>query len=205
MGLELPAPAFAAATLAVTVVPAAAATAATPAAFEAAEVAVTAAAAAATASTTVAAAAEATTAAAGTATAEAATTAAKAARATAAETAAATREAARLGLEAIAAVDGTVSARLEWHLRFFPTRCANRIEQLARGPAIAAAEPTCVTILLFLQPAAVGTTPRLPGEPLGCMELLFTRCEHERLAAIAADERLVGVRHPIDLLDLTKL
>jgi hypothetical protein len=34
---------------------------------------------------------------------------------------------------------------------------------------------------------------------------LFTRGERERLAAIAADERLVGVRHPMDLLDLTKL
>jgi hypothetical protein len=33
------------------------------------------------------------------------------------------------------------------------------------------------------------------------MELLFTCGERERLAAIAADERLVGIRHPIDLLD----
>ncbi len=51
-------------------------------------------------------------------------------------------------------------------------------------------------------PAAVGAAPGLTRKALRRMELLLTRGEHERLAAVAADERLVGVRHPMTLLKL---
>ena len=207
MGSELPAPALAAAALAVAVVPAAAAAAATPAAVKATEVAAEATTAASAAG---AAAVAVTTAAAGTA-AEATTTgaAATAAEATAtsgapaAEATAAAGERARLGLEAVTAVDRAVATGFERYLGFLAAGSACCVKELPRRPAVSTAEraTTRFAILLLLQPPAIRTTPGLPRKSLRSMKLLFTRGEHERLAAIAADERLVGVRHPIDLLD----
>lgn len=206
MGSELPAPALAAAALAVAVVPAAAAAAATPAAVKATEVAETATAASAAGAAAVAV----TTAAAGTA-AEATTTgaAATAAEATAtsgapaAEATAAAGERARLGLEAVTAVDRAVATGFERYLGFLAAGSACCVKELPRRPAVSTAEraTTRFAILLLLQPPAIRTTPGFPRKSLRSMKLLFTRGEHERLAAIAADERLVGVRHPIDLLD----
>ena len=208
MGSELPAPALAAAALAVAVVPAAAAAAATPAAVKATEVAAeattaaSAAGAAAVAVTTAAAgtAAEATTAGAATATtAEATAT----TGASATETTAAAGERSRLGLEAVTAVDRAVATGFERYLGFLAAGSACCVKKLPRRPAVSTAEraTTRFAILLLLQPPAIRTTPGLPRKSLRSMKLLFTRGEHERLAAIAADERLVGVRHPIDLLD----
>lgn len=206
MGSELPAPALAAAALAVAVVPAAAAAAATPAAVKATEVAETTPAATAAGAAAVAV----TTAAAGTA-AEATTTgaAATAAEATAtsgapaAEATAAAGERARLGLEAVTAVDRAVATGFERYLGFLAAGSACCVKELPRRPAVSTAEraTTRFAILLLLQPPAIRTTPGFPRKSLRSMKLLFTRGEHERLAAIAADERLVGVRHPIDLLD----
>jgi len=205
-GIELPATALAAAALAVAVVPAAAATAAAPAAIEAAEVAET----TTTASAAGAAAVAVSTAAAGTAAesttagAAAATTAEAAATgAPAAETTAAARKRARLGLEAVTAVDRAVATGFERYLGFLAAGSACCVKELPRRPAVSTAEraTTRFAILLLLQPPAIRTTPGFPRKSLRSMKLLFTRGEHERLAAIAADERLVGVRHPIDLLD----
>lgn len=200
--LDLPAPALAAAAFAVAVVPAAAAATATPAAVEATEVAEATTAASPTGAATIAVA----TATAGTAaeatTAGAAT--AATAESTAATRAAATeaRERARLWLEAVTAVDRAVATGFEGDFRFLAARGAGRVKELPRRPAVTTAErATRFAILLLLQPPAIRTTPGLPRKSLRSMKLLFTRGEHERLAAIAADERLVGVRHPIDLLD----
>jgi hypothetical protein len=206
----LPAPALAAAAFAVAVVPAAAATAgAATATFETAAAkaaiesaaAATAAAVSATAAAAIAIAAAPASAEAASAGTAAATKTAATTRAAAAETAAAAGEAARLRLEAVAAVDGPITPRFEGNLRFFSTRCACRIEQLARRTIGVESAAPAFTVLLLLQPPAVWTPPRLPRETLAGMKLLFTRGEHERLAAIAANERLVGVRHPMDLLD----
>lgn len=208
MGSELPAPALAAAALAVAVVPAAAAAAATPAAVKATEVAettpaATAAGAAAVAVTTAAAgtAAEATTT--GAATAATAAEATATSGASAAEATAAAGERARLGLEAVTAVDRAVATGFERYLGFLAAGSACCVKELPRRPAVSTAEraTTRFAILLLLQPPAIRTTPGFPRKSLRSMKLLFTRGEHERLAAIAADERLVGVRHPIDLLD----
>lgn len=166
----LPAPAFAASAFAVAVVPAA--TAATRAAASAFEAAAEAAAAETTAAAVTTAATAIAVAAATTASAEAAASAAASAKAatttgaTAAEAAtAASAQRTRLGLEAIAAVDRAITSWFEGDLRFFSARCACRIEQLSRWTTIAAGESSTITILLLLQPAAVGTTPRFPCEP----------------------------------------
>lgn len=107
-----------------------------------------------------------------------------------------------LRLEAVATVDRAVATGFKGDLRFFATGGAYSVEKLPRGPAVTTAErATSVAILLLLQPTAVRTAPGFPRETFRSMKFLFTRGEHERLAAITADERLVGVRHPIDLLD----
>jgi len=173
----LPAPAFAAAFFTVPVVPAAPATAAAATAAEATveataaaeaaaptatvPVAATTAAAGASAAAAAAVATATTTAAESTATTTEAAAAATGATATKATTAAA-RERARLGLEAITAVNGTISAGFERNLRFFSARCACGIEQLTWWPAVAKAG--IPTLLLLLQSAAVWTTPRFPSE-----------------------------------------
>lgn len=117
-------------------------------------------------------------------------------------TTAATREGARLGLEAVTAVHRTIATWLEWNFGLFAARCAGRIEHLpwrtAIGESAAFTSAHCALPCL----AAVRTAPGLTRKALRRMKLLFTRGEHERLAAVAADERLVGVRHPMTLLKL---
>ena len=160
------------------------------------------------------------TAAAAAAAAEAATAAATAAATTAAEAAAAaatavpaattakaaaaatTREGARLRLEAIAAVHRTVATGLEWNLCFFSARCAGGIEQLSRGTPVSESAAFSSAHCALPCPAAVRAAPGLARKALRRMKLLFTSGERERLAAIATDERLVGVRHPMTLLKL---
>lgn len=196
-GSRLPAAALATTTFAIAVVPTATTTtAATPAVKTATEVAEATTAAAAIAATVAV-----TTAAAATkATAGAPTAAEAAGRPSATTTAAGKR--AGLRLEAVAAVDRTVATGFKGNLRFFATGGAYSVEKLPRGPTVTTAErATSVAILLLLQPTAVRTAPGFPRETFRSMKFLFTRGEHERLAAITADERLVGVRHPIDLLD----
>lgn len=168
-------PAAAAATVAATATAGAAAEAAAPAAAVAATAAGTSAVAAATGTATVAA---------------------------GSTTTAATREGARLGLEAVTAVHRTIATWLEWNFGLFAARCAGRIEHLpwrtAIGESAAFTSAHCALPCL----AAVRTAPGLTRKALRRMKLLFTRGEHERLAAVAADERLVGVRHPMTLLNL---
>lgn len=190
------APALAAA---LAVVPAAAAATTAPAASVETEVAAT------TGPATVATAATATAASAAAAVAAATTTVATAA-ATAEAAAAATttaRKRARLRLEAVAAVHRTIATGFEGDLCFFTARCADRIEQLPGRTAIGEAAATFSSAHCALPcPAAVGAAPGLTRKALRRMEFLFTRGERERLAAVAADERLVGVRHPMTLLKL---
>ena len=207
MGFGLPAPALAAAAFAVAIVPAAAATTAAATTFEAATKAASevAAATTATAAAAVTVAAAATTAA----TAEAAGTSAATETAaatggpTTTEPAATARKRPRLRLEAVTAVHRAVATGFKRHLGFLTAGSACCVKELPRRPTVCTAEraTTRFAILLLLQPPAIRTTPGLPRKSLRSMKLLFTRGEHERLAAIAADERLVGVRHPIDLLD----
>lgn len=198
-GSRLPAAAFAATAFAIAVVPTAttatAATAAVETATEVAEATTAAAAIAATvAVTTATAATKATT---------GAPTAAEASgRPSATESTTTAGKRAGLRLEAVAAVDRSVATGFKGNLRFFATGGAYSVEKLPRGPTVTTAErATSVAILLLLQPTAVRTAPGFPRETFRSMKFLFTRGEHERLAAITADERLVGVRHPIDLLD----
>lgn len=198
-GSRLPAAALATTTFAIAVVPTAttatAATAAVETATEVAEATTAAAAIAATvAVTTATAATKATT---------GAPTAAEASgRPSATESTTTAGKRAGLRLEAVAAVDRSVATGFKGNLRFFATGGAYSVEKLPRGPTVTTAErATSVAILLLLQPTAVRTAPGFPRETFRSMKFLFTRGEHERLAAITADERLVGVRHPIDLLD----
>ena len=164
---NLPAPAFAAAAFTVPVIPAAsAATWATPAAFEAAaEAAATAVTTSATAIAIAAATTTATEAALATTAAESASARASATEATAttAEPAATARQGAWLGLEAVTAIHRAITAGFKGNFCFFSARCAGCIEQLPWGTA-PCAETADVAILLLLQPATVGTTPRLPCE-----------------------------------------
>lgn len=180
---------------ALAVVPAAATAATTPAAFESK----IAAAPAGAVTATVAAAARAATEAAA-ATTESATAATAAAKAAA--TATATGKRAGLGLEAVTAVHRTIAAGFERNLGLFAARCAGRIEHLPGRPAIGESAVFTSAHCTLPCPPAVGAAPGLSRKALRRMKLLFTRGEHERLAAIAADERLVGVRHPMTLLEL---
>lgn len=167
-GTVLPAPALAATAFTVPIVPAATAAATATATIEAA-------AKVAAAAVPVAAATETTAAATTTAAAETATAAPAAAETAAATTETTAPAAAKptagarntpgLRLEAVAAIDGTVTPRLERYLGFFPARCARRIEQLPWGPAIAKTAAAHIAILLLLQPPAVWAPPWLPREP----------------------------------------
>lgn len=104
--------------------------------------------------------------------------------------AATTTDRAGLGLEAVAAVDGAVTAGLEGHLGVLAARSAGHAEKLALGPASSAA-----TVGLA-GPAAVGAPTRFVREPLRCMEFLLARGERERRAAVRASDGFVGERHP---------
>ena len=133
---------------------------------------------AAAAATTTAAAA---TAAAAATTAVAATTAAAVATtAAAAPTAAvaATTAGAGLRLEAIVAVDGTITPGLEWDFGFFAAGTAGCAEHFAsaaaEAPAAAAAFRTTTGL------AAGWAPPRLIREPLRCVKFLFARRKRER-------------------------
>jgi len=199
-GSQLPAAALAATAFAIAVVPTAtaatAATAAVETTSEIAEATTTAATIAATVAVTT------TTTAAAKATAGTPTATEASGRPSATETTATAGKRAGLRLEAVAAVDRAVATGFKGDFRFFATGGAYSVEKLPRGPAVTTTKrATGVAILLLLQPTAVRTAPGFPRETFRSMKFLFTRGEHERLAAITADERLVGVRHPIDLLD----
>lgn len=108
-----------------------------------------------------------------------------------------------LGLEAVTAIDRTVAARLEGDFRFLATGSTCGVEHLP-GWTVLESASAATSGLALPQPAAVRTTPRLFGEPLRSMELLLTRGEHKRRSAIAADKRLVGVGHPMTLLNIVE-
>lgn len=108
-----------------------------------------------------------------------------------------------LGLEAVTAIHRTVAARLEGDFCFLATGRTCGIEHLP-GWTVFETTSAATSGLALPQPAAVRTTPRLFGEPLRSMELLLTRGEHKRRSAIAADKRLVGVGHPMTLLNIVE-
>lgn len=102
-----------------------------------------------------------------------------------------------LGLEAVAAVDGAIAARLEGHFRVLAARRAGHGEELAvSATTVAPATTTAAGRIALARAPAVGTTAGLVGEALGLMKFLFTRREGELGSAIGADKRFVGVRHP---------
>jgi hypothetical protein len=111
---------------------------------------------------------------------------------TAAIAAAGTRAGAGLGLEAVAAVDGPVTAGFERDTGFLAAGCTGDGEHLAVRPRAASA----TTGIALAETTAVGTAAGFVGEPLRCMEFLLTRGERESRPAIDAGQFFVGVRHP---------
>jgi len=93
--------------------------------------------------------------------------------------------------EAIAAIDGTISARLEGNLAGLAAGSANGVIHLTAA-AIAAAGA------LLARVAARLAALRLVGKALLSVKLLLTGSKNEFFAAILADECLVVV-HPIPL------
>ncbi len=103
------------------------------------------------------------------------------------------RRAARtLLLEAIAAIDRAVAARLEGHPRLATTAGTRGAEKLALTTWAAAATPHAALHLAGL--AAVGATRGIVGEATAGKELLLTSGEDEVISAVATAERLVGTQ-----------
>lgn len=98
---------------------------------------------------------------------------------------------ARLGLEAVAAVDGAVAAGLKGDASLVAARCARNGEHFAIGPGGAT-----TARFAFAGAAATYATTRLVREALRSMELLLTRSECETRPAVDAGQFFVGVRHP---------
>ena len=141
------------------------------------------------AATASAAATSASTEAASTTSAAAATPATVAAPTTAEATTAAER--AGLRLEALATVDGAVTARLEGYLGVLTARSAGYAEQLPHRTRATGACPA--TLFTLADTPAVRTAARVVGEALGEMKLLLPGRECEFRPAVAASERFVGV------------
>jgi hypothetical protein len=105
-------------------------------------------------------------------------------------------------LEARRAVDGLVTAGLEWHLRLLAAARAGCCEHLARAAACAtttavraiAAAPTAAAIAFGLSGgAAIRATARF-RVAAGGIKILLTAGKNESLTAIAASQVRIG-RH----------
>ena len=95
--------------------------------------------------------------------------------------------------EAIAAVDGTIGARLEGNLAGLSALCADCVKHL-----------TCTVMVgIFTLCAAFLATLRLVGEALLGVKLLLAGSEGEFLSAFLADQGLVCV-HEIPLSVITR-
>ena len=94
-------------------------------------------------------------------------------------------------LEAVAAVDGFVAARLERHTRLAPARRAGgRVHLTRRAIALVPATPAghgCLTRGTALRAARGGVR-----EPATHVELLFAGREHEVTSALATPKCLIG-------------
>lgn len=103
-------------------------------------------------------------------------------------------ERAGLRLEALATIDGAVTARLEGYLGVLTARSAGYAEQLPHRTRATGACPA--TLFTLADTPAVRTAARVVGEALGEMKLLLPGRECEFRPAVAASERFVGVWHP---------
>src|SRR6185295_5130997 len=100
--------------------------------------------------------------------------------------------------ETIAAIDGTVAARLEGHARGLAARGADRVEHLlaAAHAAATAATATAATTAAaggLLGGPARSAPLRLVREPELCEPLLFAGRERERRTTIHTRQLLVAV------------
>lgn len=107
---------------------------------------------------------------------------------------------ARLGLEAVAAVDGTVTTGLEGHLGVLAARGALHVEELACGAA--GTMVGTASRIAAARAAAVRTAAWFVRETLGCVKFLFACREGKACSAIGARQRFVGISQPDDLLNL---
>jgi hypothetical protein len=146
----------------------------------------------------VAAAAATTTAVAAATTSAAATTTTVAAATTATAAAVATTAGAGSGLKAVAAVDRAVTAGLEGDTSVLATGGTGDGEHLA-GASAPTETTTTAAACVAACTAAVRAPARFIGEPLGCVEFLFTSGECEGGPAIAAGKRFVEISQLDDL------
>jgi len=93
----------------------------------------------------------------------------------------------RLGLEAIAAVDGPVAARFERKPRNLAATRADGFKHLARWAIIP-------TLLALTSAPTVGAPFWLSGKAPRCVKFLFASCEYEVCATFDAGDGLVGVQ-----------
>ena len=105
-----------------------------------------------------------------------------------------TTAAARTGLrlEAVVAVDGTVTAGLERHACFLATGTARGAEHFAGTAAHAAGAPAFAAATCG---SAVRATAWLIAEALGLMEFLLAGCEGECCPTVATGKNFVGETH----------
>jgi hypothetical protein len=94
-------------------------------------------------------------------------------------------ESASSGLEALAAVDGTVVVRLEGNLALLAAVGADSVEHLTGG--------SLLTALCLAGIAAITASLGLVGKALLGVELLLAGGENEFASAILADNGLVSV------------
>jgi hypothetical protein len=94
--------------------------------------------------------------------------------------------------EAIATVDGLVSARLERNFGHAAALAASGFEHFALAAAAAAGAATATASGLAGR-AAIGTTVRLVGEALHRVELLLARGKGKLAPAIHAGQHFIGV------------
>jgi hypothetical protein len=98
-----------------------------------------------------------------------------------------------LGLEAVVAVDGTITARLEGNLGFFAAGTAGGGEHFAVSTATA--ETATAAFTATTGSSAGGAAPGFIGESLGLVKFLFASGEGETSSAIATGKGFVGERH----------
>ena len=99
-------------------------------------------------------------------------------------------------LEAVAAVDGLVTPRLERHFCRAAAAAAGRAEHLpltAAAAAVKARSAAAAALLRFTRSPAIRATARLVLETLLGIELLLAGGEGELLSTIHACDKLIGI------------
>jgi hypothetical protein len=106
--------------------------------------------------------------------------------------------------EAVAAIDGSVSARLEGHLGLLAAAAADDVEHLtlcSRGTREAATATTAtISLAAVAALSATGATALGVGEAARGVELLVVCAKCELLSAVSAHQCLVCERHLKSLL-----